>query len=111
DVDGVTVLAAQAGAADADAMREMGDWLRDKLGSAVVVLGGVFGDRPSLLAMVTQDLVERGYDAGDIVRAAARPIGGGGGGRPQLAQAGGKDASKLADALEAAVAAVRDHKP
>ncbi|MEE8518609.1 MAG: DHHA1 domain-containing protein, partial [Dehalococcoidia bacterium] len=107
-VNGVTVLAARTDAGDADTLRETGDWLRDKLGSAVVVLGGVFNERPSVIAMVTQDLVDKGYSAGDIVKAAAQRMGGGGGGRPQSAQAGGKDPAQLDDALEAAVASVRD---
>jgi alanyl-tRNA synthetase len=61
----------------------------------------VLGDKPNLLVAVTQDLIDRGVDAGKIVRQAAAHIGGGGGGRPNLAQAGGKDASKLGEALEA----------
>ncbi|MEX2598942.1 MAG: alanine--tRNA ligase [Dehalococcoidia bacterium] len=108
DVGGITVLATRGNAADLDSLREMGDWLRDKMGSGVVVLGGVFNERPMVVAMVTQDLVDKGYSAGDIVRAAAKRMGGGGGGRPQAAQAGGKDPAQLDDALEAAVAAVRD---
>ena len=107
DVNGVKVLVATSSAPDADALRTTGDWLRDKLGSAIVVLGGVFADRPSVIAMVTPDLVDRGFNAGDIVKAAAAPMGGGGGGRPQLAQAGGKEPGKLGEALEAAVASVR----
>ena len=107
DVAGVTTLAARADASGPDELRATGDWLRDKLGSAVVVLGGVFGERPALVAMVTQDLVDRGLDAGAIVREAAQQMGGGGGGQPRLAQAGGKDASRLDAALAAAVEAVR----
>ena len=107
DVNGVKVLVATSSAPDADALRTTGDWLRDKLGSAIVVLGGVFANRPSVIAMVTPDLVDRGFNAGDIVKAAAAPMGGGGGGRPQLAQAGGKEPGKLGEALEAAVASVR----
>jgi alanyl-tRNA synthetase len=106
DVGGVAVLATPVGAADLDAMRATGDWLRDKLGSGIVVLGGVFNDRPMVVAMVTPDLVEKGFSAGDIVKAAAAAMGGGGGGRPNSAQAGGKDAAQLPDALEAAVAAI-----
>ena len=63
DVGGVSVLAARTTAANADGLREVGDWLRDKLGSGVVVLGSVIGDRPLLVSMVTPDLVERGLDA------------------------------------------------
>ena len=100
DVDGVTVLSARAAAASADSLREVGDYLRDKLGSGVVVLGAVVNDRPMLVSMVTRDLIDaRGLNASDIARGAARVVGGGGGGRPDVAQAGGRDASKLDDAL------------
>ena len=109
DVDGVTVLAARANAANADSLREIGDFLRDKLGSGVVVLGAVINDRPMLVAMVTRDLVdERGLNAADIARGAARIVGGGGGGRPDVAQAGGRDASKLDEALGQVPGIVRE---
>ncbi|MBM3939867.1 MAG: alanine--tRNA ligase [SAR202 cluster bacterium] len=106
-VNGFRLVAARSKATTADAMREMGDWLRDKLGSGVVVLGGVFNERPSVIAMVTPDLVAKGLKASDIVRAAARQMGGGGGGRPDVAQAGGREPSQLQAALDAAAAAVR----
>ena len=99
DVDGVTVLASSVEASNVDAMRDMGDWLRDKLGSGVVVLGAVIGGRPVLVAMVTPDLVSRGHNASDIVKGAAKAIGGGGGGRPDVAQAGGRRADGLEEAL------------
>ena len=102
DAGGAKVVAARIDAADAGALREMGDRLRDKIGSGVVALGGALNDRPALLAMVTDDLVERGLSAGEIVDEAAREMGGRGGGQPRLAQAGGKDASRL----DAAIAAV-----
>jgi alanyl-tRNA synthetase len=107
-VDGVTVLATRVTAANADSLREVGDWLRDKLGSGVVVLGSVINDRPILISMVTNDLVERGLNASDIARGAAKAIGGGGGGRPDVAQAGGRDASKLDDALDLVSGLVRE---
>ena len=109
DVDGIAMVAAATSSPDVETMRQMGDRLRDKLGSGIVVLGGVFEDRPSLIVMVTADLVAKGYKAGDIVKTAAQRMGGGGGGRPDSAQAGGRDASKLGDAIEAAVEAVRGH--
>ena len=99
DVGGVSVLTAKVDAANVDSMREMGDWLRDKMGSGVVVLGAVINERPSLISMVTPDLRSSGLDAAGIVRGAAKVVGGGGGGRPDAAQAGGRDASKLDDAL------------
>jgi alanyl-tRNA synthetase len=93
------VLTAQVEAEDANRLREMGDWLRDKIGSAVIVLGAVIGERPQLLVMVTPDLVKSGYHAGNLVKALAPIMGGGGGGRPEMAQAGGKDVTRLAAAL------------
>jgi alanyl-tRNA synthetase len=104
-VSGISVLAAQVNAADVDMLREMSDWFRSKVGSGVIVLGAVFDGKPNLLAAVTPDLVERGLDAGKIVRSAALQIGGGGGGKPTLAQAGGKDAGRLNEAL----ASVKQH--
>jgi alanyl-tRNA synthetase len=106
EVGGVSVLATPVGADNLDAVRATGDWLRDKLGSGIVVLGAVLNERPMVVAMVTPDLVDKGFSAGDIVKAAAAAMGGGGGGRPNSAQAGGKDPAQLPDALAAAVAAV-----
>lgn len=97
--NGVPYLAQQVDASDAGRLREMGDWLRDKVGSGVVVLGALVGEEPQILAMVTPDLVQRGLHAGNIVKTLAQAMGGGGGGRPDMAQAGGRDASKLAEAL------------
>jgi alanyl-tRNA synthetase len=70
------------------------------MGSGVVVLGAVIDERPMLISMVTPDLVSSGMNASDIVRGAAKAIQGGGGGRPDVAQAGGRDASKLGEALD-----------
>ena len=89
DVDGVKVLAGRTSAASADAMREMGDFLKTRLESSVLVLGGIVEDRPTLVAMISDDLVSQGLNAGNIVKEAAQVMGGGGGGRPNLAQAGG----------------------
>ena len=99
EVEGIKVLSIPIEAADTDTLRQMTDWLRDKLGSAVVVVGAVIGDKPQLVAAVTPDLVGRGMHAGNLLREAAKIMGGGGGGRPDMAQAGGKDADKLDDAL------------
>jgi alanyl-tRNA synthetase len=98
-VNGVKVVAGRTSAASAEAMREMGDFLKAKLSSAVVVLSAVINGSPMLVAMVTPDLVDRGLHAGNVARAAARVMGGSGGGRPELAQAGGKQAEKLDEAL------------
>jgi alanyl-tRNA synthetase len=98
-VDGVTLLATRVEVSEVTHLREMGDWLRDKLGSVVLVLGAVANEKPHLLAMITPDLVKQGYHAGNLVRALAQIVGGGGGGRPDMAQAGGRDPDKLGEAL------------
>ncbi len=100
DVDGVPVLAALVSAPDANTLREMADWFRDKVQNGVVVLGTVVDGKPLLIAAATKQLVtERGIHAGNLVRDLARMVGGGGGGRPDMAQAGGRDPDKLAAAL------------
>ena len=98
-VAGISLLSAQVTAPNMEVLREMTDWVRDRLGSAVVVLGTVLGERPALVTAVTPDLVERGVDAVKLVRGLARIVGGGGGGKPTLAQAGGRDAGRLDEAL------------
>ncbi len=106
-VGDVAVVAAPAEVADAEGLRNLADQIMDKLGSGVVLLGAVIGDKLGFVASVTRDLVGRGYNAGSIVKEAARIAGGGGGGRPDMAQAGGRDVSKLDAALAAGVDAVR----
>jgi len=98
-VEGIPVVAARVSIDDSDLMRRMTDWIRDRLGTGVVVLGSVRNGRPLFVAAVTKDLAQRGLHAGHIVREVAKVGGGGGGGSPTLAQAGGKDASKLDLAL------------
>jgi len=100
-VKGVTVLAAALEAKDVDALREQCDRFREQLGSALVALGALINERPMLVVAVTPDLMARGLHAGNIAGEAARLMGGGGGGRPNMAQAGGKDAGKLAEAVAA----------
>jgi alanyl-tRNA synthetase len=99
-VKGVKLLAAKVPSSRLEMLREMSDLLRDKLVSAIVVLGTVYEDKPAFLAAVTPDLVAKGYDAGKIVKQVAAVTGGSGGGRPNLAQAGGKDQKKLDQALK-----------
>lgn len=102
-INNVNVLVARSHATDVEDLRSMCDWIRDKIRSGVVVLGATFAGKPFLLAMVTQDLVELGLDAVGICKDAAGAIQGGGGGRPNLAQAGGKDPGGLDKALELAI--------
>ena len=77
--------------------------------SGVIVLGAAIVGRPGFVAAVTPDLVERGLHAGHLVKAVAEVVGGGGGGKPTLAQAGGKDVSKVGDALQIAPGLVAEH--
>jgi alanyl-tRNA synthetase len=98
-VNGVNVLSAQVDAASVSMLREMSDWFRDRLGSGVIVLGAVLSGKPSFVAAVTPDLVTRGVHAGNLVKVVAQEVGGGGGGKPTMAQAGGRDPSRIADAL------------
>ncbi len=98
-VNGVQVLARRVEGVDAHALRELADKLRERMKSGVVVLGGSEGDKVLLLAAVTKDLVGR-VNAGAIVKEIAPIVGGSGGGRPDFAQAGGRDPSRLPEALE-----------
>ncbi len=97
-VNGVNVLAVNVPPARVDTLREMSDLIRDKLGSVVLVLGTVYEDKPLFLAAVTPDLVARGYDAGKIVKQVAGVTGGGGGGKANMAQAGGRFREKMDEA-------------
>ncbi len=99
EVKGVKVLATRAEAAEPGAMRELADKLRDKLGSGVVALGGEKEGKALLLVAVTKDLIGK-YRAGDLVRELAKEVGGSGGGKPDMAQAGGPEPEKLGRALE-----------
>ena len=98
-MNGVTVLAVKVELLSMPALREMGDILRDSLGSAVIVLATIYQEKLNFLVMVSQDLVIRGLHAGNIVKQVAKVTGGGGGGQAGMAQAGGKDVAKLDEAL------------
>ena len=106
EVDGVTVLARRAPEMSPAELRNLADTMRQKLGSGVVVLGMESGGKATLLAAVTDDVTDR-VKAGDLVRELAAVVGGRGGGKPNLAQAGGPDAAKLDEALAKAPAQVR----
>ncbi|MEW4490433.1 alanine--tRNA ligase [Thalassoglobus sp. JC818] len=85
---------------DRETLREYADQLRKQSGSVAILLGADIDGKVALLAAVSKDLVKKGVKAGDCIREAAKVVGGGGGGRPDLAEAGGKDTTKIADALE-----------
>ncbi len=101
-LDGVTMLVARVAPARIEALREMSDRLCAQLHSAVIVLGTVYEEKPVFIAAVTPDLVEKGYDAGKIVKQVAGVAGGSGGGKARLAQAGGRYPEKLDEALQLA---------
>lgn len=105
----VTVLSAKVSAPSMDALRGIADELKLKLPSSVIILGAVQDDKVNLVAAVSPDMVKKGYHAGKIVKEAAAHCGGGGGGRPDMAQAGGKDAAKLDEALKLAEELVLNH--
>lgn len=98
---GVPIVATEVDAASTDHLREMVDLIRDRLGSGVIVLGAVIDEKPQIVAAVTPDLVEEhGLDAGTLAREVGKQVGGGGGGRPTLGQAGGTDVTRLPEALD-----------
>jgi len=99
EVKGVTVISAQLDGVDRETMRQVVDSLRQKLGSGVVVLGTVEDGKVALLAGITKDLIPK-LHAGKIIQATAKHVGGSGGGRPDLAEAGGKDTPALKLALD-----------
>ena len=105
EVAGVKVLAAQVDGVSGNDLRDLQDQLKNKLGSGIVVLGAADGDKVSLIAGVTQDLTGR-IKAGDLIKAVAAQVGGKGGGRPDMAQAGGTDAAALPAALDSVYAHV-----
>ena len=99
EIDGIKVLADTLPDTDRASLRNLADELKQKLGSGVVILGTTQDDKVALVAMVTGDISKR-VPAGQIIKKIAPLVGGAGGGKPELAEAGGKDCSKLADAIE-----------
>lgn len=106
-IGNAAVLAAILPDADADTLRQMTDRFRLRFSSGVIVLGSVVEGRPLMIAAVTEDLTKRGLHAGELVKAVGQIVGGSGGGRPTLAQAGGKDASRLNEAIGQVLPLVR----
>jgi len=99
DVNGAKLVAARVDGLGSDAMRALADDLKNRLGSAVVLLGSPGEGSVQFVAVVSKDLVKAGYHAGNLIREVAKVAGGGGGGRPDFAQAGGKNPERLDDAL------------
>ncbi|MDA1477380.1 alanine--tRNA ligase [Bacillus changyiensis] len=102
DINGIHLLAEKVNAKDMNHLRTMVDELKVKLGSGIIVLGAVQNEKVNISAGVTKDLIEKGFHAGKLVKQVAEACGGGGGGRPDMAQAGGKQPEKLEEALSSA---------
>ncbi len=107
EIGDINVICAVMDMANVDMLRNMGDKLKDKLISGVVVLSSIDNDKVNLVAMATDDVVKKGIHAGNIIKEASAIIGGKGGGRPSMAQAGGKDVDKIELALEKAKEVIR----
>lgn len=107
EINGVTVLATQVEAKDNGQLRQLMDDLKSKMNNAVIVLGAVSGDKVMLCAGVTKEIAGGNYHAGNIVKSVAEQCGGKGGGRPDMAMAGAKDASKLDEALQSVYETVK----
>ena len=108
EVKGVKLLAVSLTDVDMNGLRDLGDQLKEKLGEGVVVLASIAGGKVSLLAMVTDQAQKAGAHAGNLIKGMAAIVGGGGGGRPNMAQAGGKNPAKVPEALEAAAGILAD---
>ena len=108
EVKGVKVLASAVEGVDMNGLRDLGDQLKEKLGEGVVVLASAKDGKVSLLAMATQEAMNRGAHAGNLIKAAAAIVGGGGGGRPNMAQAGGKNPEKIGEAISKVPELVED---
>ncbi|MCL4255015.1 MAG: alanine--tRNA ligase, partial [Anaerolineae bacterium] len=106
NLGGVSVMLLQLEDTPVETIREMSDWFKGKAKSGIFVAGSSFDDKPLLMVTVTDDLTKT-YQAGNIIKQIAPVIGGGGGGRPNMAQAGGKDVSKIGDALQKAREVIR----
>ena len=100
-IDGAKVLISQVDNLDAKQLRDVADQLKEKLGSGVIVLASAGETNVNLVATVTKDLTKR-YHAGNIIKELAAMLGGGGGGRPDFAQAGGKQPTKIIEVLRRA---------
>ena len=106
EVKGIKLLATSVAGVDMNGLRDLGDQLKDKLGEGVIVLASENDGKVNLVAMATDAAMKAGAHAGNLIKAIAGKVGGGGGGRPNMAQAGGKNPAGIADALEEAKTAL-----
>ena len=108
EVSGVKVLASKVSDVDMNGLRNLGDQLKEKLGEGVIVLASVQGDKVNLMATATDAAQKQGAHAGNLIKAIAALVGGGGGGRPGMAQAGGKNPAGVDAALEKVYEAAKE---
>ena len=99
EVNGVKLLATAVEGVDMNGLRDLGDQLKEKLGQGVVVIVSSVNDKVNLIAMATDDAMAKGAHAGNLIKGIAALVGGGGGGRPNMAQAGGKNSAGIPDAI------------
>ena len=107
-IEGVKLLATSVEGVDMNGLRDLGDQLKEKLGEGVILLVSAAGEKVNLMAMATEEAVSQGAHAGNLIKACAACVGGGGGGRPNMAQAGGKNPAGLQDALAKAVEVLKE---
>lgn len=108
NIDGINIITKKIDGMDMNSLRQMGDKIKEKENSMLIVLGTENNGKVNFIATATKDLVEKGIHCGNIIREVAKTTGGGGGGRPNMAQAGGKDPSKIDEALTKVKDIVKD---
>ena len=99
DVNGIKLLATSVDGVDMNGLRDLGDSLKEKLGEGVIVLASSNEGKVNLVAMATDAAIKSGAHAGNLIKVIASKVGGGGGGRPNMAQAGGKNPAGIPDAM------------
>ena len=99
EVNGVKLLATKVADVDMNGLRNLGDQLKDKMGGGVVVLVSTTGDKANVIVMADDDAISKGAHAGNMIKEIAKLVGGGGGGRPNMAQAGGKNPAGVDEAV------------
>ncbi|ACL69332.1 alanine--tRNA ligase [Halothermothrix orenii] len=109
-INGVKVLTAELKGIESDNLRKLSDKLKEKMESGIIVLASNLGNKVIFVSVVTDDLVERGFHAGKLIGKVARVTGGGGGGRPDMAQAGGKKVDKITEALDEGKRIISNHQ-
>ncbi|MEG1848567.1 MAG: DHHA1 domain-containing protein, partial [Lachnospiraceae bacterium] len=102
EIKGVKLLATAVEGVDMNGLRDLGDQLKGKLGEGVIVLASAYEGKVNLMAMATEDAMKAGAHAGNLIKGIAALVGGGGGGRPNMAQAGGKNPAGIPAAMEEA---------